>query len=318
MLDALTVEEILKSHNLKIAKITKFPGSGQRQVFDVKFIDGKTSILKFIEITPYESIETQMENSHYGRPIEELEFEKLKEQEIERNSKRIKREIQASKEVSIFPKFEIFDDLQKYQFEQIIFLYYFEEKVDGIPLKHSDFYSSSMVLSINDVLDFVRRMLILIKVMHNSPRKYVHRDITPANILVDASNTFHLIDAGLVKSREDETITRHESAIGTKRYRAAEQERIIEDYDWDFRTDIFSVGLIAIELFLHEVKQFQDDELRDLHEILNIWLKKDDSYRSRRVFSKIIVKLSNSKRVKRSNSIDGLINEIDQILGGEE
>lgn len=316
-LNISTIKEVLTSQGLDATSINPFPTSGQRQVFNVKFADGKESILKFIDITPYEAIDTQHKNTHYGKALEEEEFNNLKHQEIEKKSQRIKRELKAAKEVDIFPQFEIFNELQIYRLDQIVFLYYFEKKIEGTPLKYSKCYTNDEGLNLDEVLIFVREMLNLVKEMYVARTKYVHRDITPANIIIDNKNKYHLIDAGLVKSSEDETITRHEAAIGTKRYRAPEQESIIEHYEWDYRTDLFPIGLIAIELFLPKARILTEDELRDLQEIFEIWKEKDGSLKSKRFFSKVIVKLSNLERVRRANGLENLLNEINLLLKGE-
>lgn len=311
------VGDILSQQNILYSKITAFPLSGQRQVFNVKFSDGEDHILKFIDVTPYEAIDTQQRNMHFGLPLlDNDEFESLKIQEIERNSARIRRELKAAKDISIFPKFEIFDDLQIYRFEQIQLLYYFEEKVNGTPLKYSSLYSDIDGTTLEKTLFFIREMVSLIKLMNKGEKNYVHRDITPANILADAQDRYHLIDAGLVKSSDDSTITRMDAAIGTQRYRAHEQEKIIEEYEWDFRTDLFPIGLIAIEIFVPQTRNFSDDELRDLQEVFEAWKGRDNSPKSRKVFSKIIVKLSSVERIRRSNDLDELLNEIDSLIGG--
>jgi serine/threonine-protein kinase len=71
----------------------------------------------------------------------------------------------------------------------------------------------------------------------------VHRDVTPANILLTASDHVYLMDFGLTKRRladADETQTGH--LMGTLNYVAPEQ---IRGAEIDHRTDIYALGCVA-------------------------------------------------------------------------
>ncbi|MCM3034035.1 hypothetical protein [Niallia sp. MER 6] len=89
--------EVLNQHFLYPTIINKLPRSGQRQVFEVEFPSGKESILKFVDVSPY----------HTHQRLEWNELEQEKKYEIEANSKRIVRELQASKKCPILPQLEI-------------------------------------------------------------------------------------------------------------------------------------------------------------------------------------------------------------------
>ncbi|MDJ0838357.1 MAG: protein kinase [Acidobacteriota bacterium] len=76
----------------------------------------------------------------------------------------------------------------------------------------------------------------------------VHRDLKPSNIMVDASNSPHLMDFGLAKlDNESEQITRTGDLLGTPEYMAPEQ--VDPAYgEVDALSDIYSLGVILFEL----------------------------------------------------------------------
>ncbi len=74
-----------------------------------------------------------------------------------------------------------------------------------------------------------------------------HRDIKPRNIMVDASRHARLLDFGLAKSLDQDSISQSGEITGTAHYMSPEQtlaKRVAQDH----RTDIFSLGVILYEL----------------------------------------------------------------------
>ena len=73
----------------------------------------------------------------------------------------------------------------------------------------------------------------------------VHRDLKPENIMVDANGNVKIMDFGIARSME--TLTRMTgSMVGTPQYMAPEQ---VGGKAVDYRTDIYSLGLILYEMF---------------------------------------------------------------------
>ena len=72
----------------------------------------------------------------------------------------------------------------------------------------------------------------------------VHRDLKPGNIMI-AKSTVKVLDFGLAKSGEDETLTTSRMVMGTPAYMSPEQR---EAKPTDARTDIYSFGCVLYEM----------------------------------------------------------------------
>lgn len=75
----------------------------------------------------------------------------------------------------------------------------------------------------------------------------VHRDVKPANLLVDAHGRLWVTDFGLAQFHADAALTRTGDLVGTLRYMSPEQasgRRVLLDH----RTDVYSLGATLYEL----------------------------------------------------------------------
>jgi serine/threonine protein kinase len=72
----------------------------------------------------------------------------------------------------------------------------------------------------------------------------VHRDLKPANIMI-AKSGVKVLDFGLAKSGQDETLTTGRMVMGTPAYMAPEQR---EGKPADARSDIYSFGCVLHEM----------------------------------------------------------------------
>lgn len=79
--------------------------------------------------------------------------------------------------------------------------------------------------------------------------KILHRDIKPANVMLDNDGRVLLIDFGLAKCFHDCRLTGRSHLMGTPHFMAPE---IIQGLTPDSRSDLFSLGILALEVLLGE------------------------------------------------------------------
>ena len=93
----------------------------------------------------------------------------------------------------------------------------------------------------------------------------VHRDVKPANVMVDPDGTLKILDFGIVRLAES-GMTQAGMLVGTLNYMSPEQ---VCGAPVDSRSDIFAVGAVAYELITY--KQAFPGTLRDgiLHRIMH-------------------------------------------------
>jgi tetratricopeptide (TPR) repeat protein len=75
----------------------------------------------------------------------------------------------------------------------------------------------------------------------------VHRDVKPANVLLDESGAAHLADFGIAKELTAETLTKTGTVLGTYEYMAPEQLDRAEG-KVDRRTDVYALGAILYRI----------------------------------------------------------------------
>jgi hypothetical protein len=85
---------------------------------------------------------------------------------------------------------------------------------------------------------------ILAALVEAHAKGIIHRDLKPGNIMI-AKSGVKVLDFGLAKSGQDETVTASHMVIGTPPYMAPEQR---EGKPGDVRTDLYSFGCVLYEM----------------------------------------------------------------------
>ncbi|CAN5828111.1 hypothetical protein BH11MYX2_BH11MYX2_34380 [soil metagenome] len=80
------------------------------------------------------------------------------------------------------------------------------------------------------------------------PLAIVHRDISPANLMVSYDGTVKVLDFGVAKARSRETKTEAGTRMGKIAYLSPEQ---CNTNDIDQRSDLFSLGVVLYEMVTH-------------------------------------------------------------------
>lgn len=127
------------------------------------------------------------------------------------------------------------------------------EYVDGVDL--AGLTSSAGVLAVDVVIHLGRSLGNALDHIHTAagpdgrPLGIVHRDVTPANVLVSRAGDVKLGDFGIAKSRARAARTESGTVKGKLAYLSPEQAR---GDPVDARTDIYGLGLLLFEMLTGE------------------------------------------------------------------
>ncbi len=136
------------------------------------------------------------------------------------------------------------------------FKYIIESFIDGVCLK--DYLDSTKILSYNEVIDFIKQLLNIIKILEQN--SIVHRDIKPDNIIKSGSKYF-LIDFGIARELDKASITPSSNTFGpaTVMYAPMEQIENIKALI-NSRVDIYSTCLVAYEMLTGRNPYYEDGD----------------------------------------------------------
>jgi serine/threonine protein kinase len=199
-----------------------------------------------------------------------------------------------------------------------IHLYDFDRDSNGTIYMAMEFiYGKNLKETIKDTGPFdVARMLNIIyqvcdviSTAHKHPKKIIHRDITPQNIMLtrvgETDDFVKVLDFGIVKLRTHDNVSLTGSIVGTPPYMAPEQWR----GECDERTDIYSLGIIMYEMLTGE-SPFKGDQITLMNKHLNErpqpFRKVNKSSKISKDIEAIVIKCLEKNKNKRPRSIDEL------------
>ncbi len=119
-------------------------------------------------------------------------------------------------------------------------------------------------LRIDDAIDIAVQIAQGLDAAHR--KSVVHRDVKPANVMIEAGGLVKIMDFGLAKISGRSKLTKAGTTLGTTAYMSPEQARGEEA---DHRSDIWSLGAVIYEMIAGRTPFKGDYEQAVIYSILN-------------------------------------------------
>ncbi len=136
------------------------------------------------------------------------------------------------------------------------------ELIDGLPLNE---HAKRNALGLADRLRLIAEVCSAVE--HAHQRGVIHRDLKPDNILVEASGQPKVLDFGIARITQADTLVTQETEVGqivgTIAYMSPEQAAG-DPSEIDTRSDVYSLGAVLYELLSGELPHGSGASLLDL------------------------------------------------------
>jgi serine/threonine protein kinase len=137
------------------------------------------------------------------------------------------------------------------------------EFIQGEDLKHH--LDAGKRFSLEQSLAMMRELLSALEYAHR--QSIVHRDVKPANLLIEADGRVKLTDFGVARIQDSGEVTRTQgSMVGTLKYMSPEQ---VQGQPIDARADLFAVGIVLYQLLTGKRPFDGDTDFAIIQQIVN-------------------------------------------------
>ena len=172
--------------------------------------------------------------------IKTIQTSDLDEATAKHYEKRFQREVRAVARLNHPHIVQVYDFGNEGELAYIVMEY-----IDGKELK--DYLDAKESFDLPSIFRLMGELLEALEVAHQAG--VIHRDVKPANVMLDAKRRAKLTDFGVARITEGDAasadMTRAGQMIGTPSYMSPEQ---IQGQAIDRRTDIFSAGVLFYQL----------------------------------------------------------------------
>jgi len=136
------------------------------------------------------------------------------------------------------------------------------EYVDGVTLREK---AQEGRLKIKEIVGIAIQAAEGLQKAHE--QQIIHRDIKSDNIMLTKDGLVKVMDFGLAKLKGAAKVTKTGSTVGTAAYMSPEQ---IQGEEIDYRTDIFSFGVVLYEILAGQLPFRGEHEAALMYEIVNV------------------------------------------------
>ncbi|MCL2617672.1 MAG: serine/threonine protein kinase [Defluviitaleaceae bacterium] len=140
------------------------------------------------------------------------------------------------------------------------YFYVVEEWVDGSTLR--DILERDGALETKAATDILTQLCDVLTYLHNQSPPIIHRDITPANIMITGGGTVKLLDFDIAREYKSQASADTE-LVGTKPFAPPEQYGFAQS---DHRADIYALGMLLTVMLTntYDVQRITDTQIKSV------------------------------------------------------